>query len=117
MTSAAAQSEELVREMMRLRDGLRVERLDDEALVFDRSGEIIHRVTGNAVEALTLIQDGATSSSIPDHLVDAVDSLIRAQLVEDSGTISRRKLLLAGGAAWATASTCSRCWRTAGSRS
>ena len=48
---------------VRLREGLRVEEIDGEAIVLDRDGSLVHRFTGNAVEALRLLVDDIDESS------------------------------------------------------
>lgn len=45
--------------------GLRVEFLGDEAVIFDRSGEVVHQVTGGAVSAVELLRDGVDLSRSP----------------------------------------------------
>ena len=72
-------------------------------MVFDRSGETVHRVSSEAMPLLILLQDGVDPADIPADLIDEVDSLIEAGLVADSSMISRRKVLATGGAAWTAA--------------
>lgn len=96
----------------RVTTGLRVEEIGDELVVFDRdSGASIHRVRGDAAEALRLILDRRDSGSdLPGHLHSAVDDLIRSGIVEEPPQWSRRsalvtggKALAVGGAAWGAA--------------
>ena len=65
---------------LELRDGLRVERVADEAVVLDPSGEL-HRVTGDGVRALELIRGGVEPRDVPDDLAGAVDDLVAAGVV------------------------------------
>lgn len=62
---------------MRLRRGLRVEFLGDEAVSFDRSGEVVHQVTGGAVSAVKRIQDGVDPSELPQDLTGEVENSSR----------------------------------------
>jgi len=95
---------------LRLRDGLRVEEVGDEAVVFDAaSGATVHRVTGPGVEALRLVAAGAVGD-LPEHLGPAVEGLVAAGIVTGPGLWSRRRLLttgakgaLVGGAVWGAA--------------
>ena len=88
---------------MKLRNGLRVEQLEDEAVVFDPTGEVVHRVSGSGLTALALLRDGVSASDIPDALVEAIDRLAEAGLVEDTSMLPRRTVLATGGAAWTAA--------------
>ena len=88
---------------LKLRDGLRVEEIDDELVVLDASGEAVHRVTADGVAAVRLLEGGVAESEIPTHLVEAVKALGDAGLVSGSRRLSRRKAMAVGGAAWAAA--------------
>jgi len=90
--------------MISLRSDLRVEELDGEVVVLDRSGAVAHRLTGDAVDALHLLVDGTDPADVPDGLVDAVDELVRAGLVDDASGWSRRRFVALGGAGLAAAS-------------
>lgn len=89
---------------LRLRDGLRVEEFDGELVVLDPSGATVHRVTGDGVAALRLLEQGVSDHDVPAELADAVDALADAGLVSGRGGLSRRAAIAAGGAtAWAAA--------------
>jgi hypothetical protein len=90
---------------LRIRNGLRVEEVDGEAIVLDCDGAIAHRVSGEGVVALRLASDGITDDDIPADLEPAFDELVNAGIVqvEDHTRWTRRKLLVAGGTAWAAA--------------
>ncbi len=92
---------------LRLRDGLRVEDLGDEAVVLDAAGDALHRVNGSALAALRLLQQGVTRRDIPAELTDAVIALADAGIVDGSPRISRRAALTAGGGIAVTAATVS----------
>lgn len=63
----------------------RVEKIGEETIVFNRSsGETIHRVSGNAAEALRLIADGVDETDVPAQFRPAVDELVAAGVVEGS---------------------------------
>lgn len=89
-----------------LYEGLRVERMGDEAVVLDPSGEI-HRVSGDAVRALDLVEQGVAVGDVPDDLASAVDELVDAGIITGATTWSRRRLLQTGGAAMVAASVVS----------
>jgi hypothetical protein len=96
---------------MRVKSGLRLEEVGDQAVVFDRvSGESVHRVSGDGVLALRAIGTGVELADIPETLRAAVDELLAAGILEDTTQMSRRqalslgsKGLLAGGAVWSAA--------------
>lgn len=102
-------------EPVRLKQHLRIETIGDEVVVFDRdSGESISRLTGDAVEALRLLQAAQGATSLPERLSPAVAELAGAGIVEHPGWISRRDALIKGGkaaavvgAAWTAASVTS----------
>ena len=88
---------------VRLREGLRIEEIDGDAVVLDRNGSTVHRFTGSAVEALRLLADGVEQADVPEHLVSSIDELAASGVVADPAHWSRRKILIAGGAAWGAA--------------
>ena len=87
---------------LQLRDGLRVDDLDDEIVVLDPDGELVHRVTGDAAALLRLADDRG-GIEVPDDLCVGVDDLVDAGLVDAPAGWTRRKAMLAGGAVWAAA--------------
>ncbi len=88
---------------MKLRDGLRIEEIDGETVVFDSSsGASMHRLTGDAVDALSFVADGA-SEDVPNGLRAAVDELVDAGILEEPTELSRRRALIAGGVVWGAA--------------
>ena len=88
---------------LQLRKGLRVEQIDDELVVLDASGESVHRVTGDGVAAVRLLEGGVAEAEIPSHLIEAVEALSEAGVVSGRRHFSRRKALAVGGTAWAAA--------------
>jgi hypothetical protein len=80
-----------------LRREVRVEMIDGEAIVLDRSGAVVHHVSGDGAEVLDLIRQGVDEAALPARLQPAVASLIDAGLVRGPDW-SRRKLLKAAGA-------------------
>ena len=90
---------------LRLRDGLRIEELDGELVVLDASGETVHRVVGDGVAAVRLLELGVAERDVPAELSDAVESLVDAGLVADRRGPSRRTVIAAGGAAAFAAAT------------
>lgn len=52
-----------------LRSGLRVEYLDDEAIVLDQDGQSIHRLQGESVAALRLVEQGLDPATLQIHLL------------------------------------------------
>lgn len=95
----------------RLRDDLRIEAVGDETIVFDSSsGASLHRLTGDAVDALRLISHGGDGAVVPDRYRSALEELVVAGIVEDASQVTRRRALVTGGkglaiggATWATA--------------
>jgi hypothetical protein len=85
-----------------LQSHVRVEQVDDETIVLDRAGGVLHHLTGDAAEALALVQLGVDEADVPAHLVPAIASLVDAGVVTNSQH-SRRMFLLKGGAAIAGA--------------
>ena len=81
---------------------LRVETIDGEAIVLDRVGATLHRVTGDAAEALGLFSDGIDSADVPDHLAPAMAELLDIGVIVSSDW-SRRKLLRMAGVGMAGA--------------
>jgi hypothetical protein len=82
---------------VRVNIGIRIEELDGEAIVLDRSGAVVHRLSGLAVEALRLAREGVDDGDVPGHLEQAMASLVEAGVVSPS-RLSRRRLMLAAGA-------------------
>ena len=91
---------------LRLQTGVRVEEIDGETIVLDSAGSLVHRVTGESVEALRLALQGINDSELPAHLSLAMASLVDAGVVGPAGW-SRRKLLAAGGVGVAAATVTS----------
>lgn len=88
---------------LQLREDLRVEEIDQELVVLDAAGEALHRVTGDGVPAVRLLESGVAEAEIPDHLFEAVEALAQAGLVSGRRRLSRRKLIAVGGATWVAA--------------
>lgn len=67
---------------LRLRDGLRVEVLDDEALALDPQEGVVHRLEGAAARIVAELRAGRvpTLDGEQDDLV--VDALIEARIIE-----------------------------------
>jgi len=86
---------------MRLTNDVRVEKVGGEFVALDRSGAVVHRVTGEAAVVLGLVIDGA---DVPSQYDDALATLVDAGVVESHG-MTRRHLLLAAGAAGAGITT------------
>ena len=82
-----------------LRSGLRVEYLDDEAIVLDQDGQSIHRLQGESVAALRLVEQGLDPRDLADSLAGAVDELAHAGLLVRPRAWMQRRAFLAGGAA------------------
>ncbi len=81
---------------------IRFEEIDGEAVVLDRVGATLHRVTGDAAEALKLVQDGIDQVDVPGQLAPAMTELVDRGVVVSSDW-SRRKLLKMAGASMAGA--------------
>lgn len=100
---------------IKIRNGLRVEELDGQALVFDNaSGASIHRVESAGVEVLRLVAGGIDRAGVPASLHPALDDLVDAGIVADPSRPDRRqalvlggKALAAGAAVWGTATVTS----------
>ena len=75
--------------------------------MLDREGLSVHRFTGEAVEALRLIATDLDPADVPEHLAPAFDELVAAGVVANPAQWTRRKVLLAGGAAWGAATVAS----------
>lgn len=90
---------------LRLRCGLRVEEFDGEVVVLDPDGNAVHRVEGDGVAAVRLLQSGVARSDVPQELVDAVAARVEAGLVDDGRRVSRRAALATGGGVALTAAT------------
>ena len=76
---------------------IHVEEIDGEAIVLDRSGGVLHHVSGEAFEALSLVRLGIDDANVPAHLKPSMAELIDAGVVTPSDS-SRRKLLKTAGA-------------------
>lgn len=81
---------------------IRVEMIDGSAIVLDRSGAVVHHVSGDAAEALDLVRNGIDEADVPQHLAPAMASLVDAGVVGASDW-SRRKLLKGAGVSLAGA--------------
>lgn len=81
---------------------MRVEIVGNEAVVLDRSGSVVHHVSGDAAAVLTLVLQGIDEVDVPKYLQPAVAELIDEGVVRASDW-SRRNLLKAGGASLAGA--------------
>ncbi len=81
---------------------IRVQYLDGDAIVLDRSGSAIHRLQDDAVTVLELVEQGLDDRDVPEDLRASLDELIDCGVVTGSRW-SRRKFLLASGAATAGA--------------
>lgn len=90
---------------LRLRADLRVEELDGELVVLDPSGEAVHRVTGDGVAAVRLLEHGVSERDVPPELSEAVELLVEAGLVAGHRGPSRRAFMAASGAAVFAAAT------------
>lgn len=80
-----------------VRKDLRVETIDGAAIILDRSGKVVHHISGEGAEALNLVTQGIDEKSVPDHLTTTMALLVDAGLVE-TPDLSRRKLLRLAGA-------------------
>ena len=80
-----------------VRRDLRVETIDGAAIILDRSGKVVHHISGEGAEALNLVTQGIDEKSVPDHLATTMALLVDAGLVE-TPDLSRRKLLRLAGA-------------------
>ena len=85
-----------------LSQSIRVEYLDGDVIALDRRGSAIHRLQGDAVAVLELVEQGLDDGDIPEELRSSLDELVERGVVTGSHW-SRRKFLLAGGAATAGA--------------
>lgn len=83
-----------------LRREIRVEMLDGAAVVLDRSGNVVHHVSGAGAEALDLVCQGIEEAQVPVRLAPAIAMLVDAGVVL-APDWSRRKLLRAAGASLA----------------
>lgn len=90
---------------LRLRDGVRVEAVGDEAVLLDASGETVHRVTGDAVRALELLADGVSVADVPEDLLSVMDDLTALGVLDTPSLWSRRRTIIAGGGAAFAAAT------------
>ncbi len=87
---------------LEVRRDMRVEEIDSEAIVLDRSGAVVHHVSGDAAEALSLVSHGIDFANVPDHLAPAMTELLDSGVIISSDW-SRRKLLKMAGASMAGA--------------
>lgn len=85
-----------------VRRDIRVEEIDGEAVVLDRSGAVVHHVSGDAAEALGLVSPGIDFADVPGHLAPAMTGLLDSGVVVSSDW-SRRKLLKMAGVSMAGA--------------
>lgn len=53
---------------LHLKLGVRVDYLDDEALILDRSGSVVHLLKGDSAEALRLAAAGVDEAEVPERL-------------------------------------------------
>jgi hypothetical protein len=67
---------------LRLRDGLRVEVLEDEALALDPREGVVHRLEGAAARIVAALRDGRTPALADDRDNLVVTALIEARIVE-----------------------------------
>ena len=70
--------------------------------MLDRTGSAIHRLQRDAVTVLGLVEQGLDDGDVPEELRASLDELVERGVVTGSRW-SRRKFLLAGGAATAGA--------------
>ena len=87
---------------LKLERDLRVETIDDEAIVLDRSGAVVHHVSADGAEVLGLVASGTEIADVPDPLIPAMTELLESGLIVSSDW-SRRKLLKMAGASMAGA--------------
>ena len=80
-----------------IRREIRVEVIDGAAIVLDRTGSVVHHVTGEGAEALDLVLRGIDHADVPPRLAAAVAMLEEAGVI-GSPDWSRRKLLRAAAA-------------------
>lgn len=67
---------------LRLRAGLRVEVLDDEALALDPTEGVVHRLEGAAARIVADLRTGRVPDLTDAHDHDVVEALIAARIVE-----------------------------------
>jgi len=91
-------------ETLRLKPGLRIEKLGDETMVFDPLGRKLHSVNGDGAEALDLALDDTPTKSVPARLSAAVGELQSAAVMEPTPRWTRRQALAAAGVALGVAS-------------
>lgn len=88
---------------LRLDDGLRVNQVGEDLLVLDTTGNVVHRVTGDGVEVLRRLADGDLDGPMSLEAAAALDELVEAGIVTDGRHMSRRKVMVTGGVAFAAA--------------
>jgi len=69
---------------LRLRPGVRVEVLDDEALALDPLEGVVHRLEGTASRIVADLHGGRTPALDDEHDLAVLDALIAARIVEDA---------------------------------
>lgn len=70
---------------LRLRAGLRIELLDDEALALDPTEGVVHRLEGTAAAIVADLRAGRTPDLSDEQADLVVEALIRARIVDHSG--------------------------------
>lgn len=88
---------------LRLDDGLRVEASGEDLLVLDTTGNVVHRVTGAGTEALRRLTDRDLDGALTPEVASALDDLVAAGIATDGRRLSRRKVMVTGGTAFAAA--------------
>jgi hypothetical protein len=79
-----------------LRPHLRVEEIGTDVVVLDTRVHVVHRLVGDAAEAVRALAAGTAVVDLPEHLGTAVDALRSADLLDEPDLPSRRRLLRAG---------------------
>jgi hypothetical protein len=88
------------------RDGLTVEHVGDEVLIYDTATDQVHRLSGDAAAVWTACADGATETTLaastgrpPEVVGQALTELEAAGLVEASGPagMTRRAFAIRAG--------------------
>lgn len=67
---------------LRLRDGLRVEVLDDEALALDPREGVVHRLEGAAARIVAELRAGRVPALVDEQDHRVVTALIEARILE-----------------------------------
>lgn len=68
---------------LRLRSGLRVEVLDDEALALDPHEGVVHRLEGSAARIIADLHAGRVPVVADEHDVAVLEALREARILED----------------------------------